>query len=154
MPALDNDLLEDGTLEENFEAVLARVRGEPDDGKEHREANAAQLMCFIAAMETGQPIPPSTLENLKHVFVDVLEGVPFDTAFPLPGRDRRRKSERTQQKHSDMWRVFEYLVNSRDYSKEHAYKEVGDLFGVEPDSVKKALTRERKKQGTNLANCP
>lgn len=85
-----------------------------------------------------------TLDNLKNVFIDVLEGMPFDTVFPLPGRDRRKPSERTHQKHEDMLAWVNHVVRS-GRSQKTAFEEAGRLFGMEPDSVKKTFLRVKKK---------
>lgn len=141
MHVLDKNLLEDGTLEESFETLLTRTREEPDQGKEHREVNAAQLMRFITAVEAGQPVPSSTLENLMHVFVDVLEGSPFDEVFPLPGRDRRGAHERAHQGHMDAWGMFVHLVGSRKFDKGRAYEELAESFSKSVDWAQKTIDR-------------
>lgn len=147
MAELDKNLLEDGKLEDNFDAILARIGVEPDDDDEHREANAAQLMRFITAVQSSQTPPHSALENLMHVFIDVLEGRRFDTVFPLPERDRRKKRELTQARDQAM-RGWIRKLRQDGRTIEQALVEVCEIFRLPPgkeETIRQMLKRAKHK---------
>lgn len=52
---------------------------------------AAMLYRFIEEYEAGAGIQQSVLEFLYNVFTDVLQGLPFDLAICLPGREPLRE---------------------------------------------------------------
>lgn len=70
--------------------LLAKLAARPPEEK-LKWFHSAMLYRFIEEYESGAGIHQSVLEFLYNVFTDVLEGLPFDIAICLPGREARRE---------------------------------------------------------------
>jgi hypothetical protein len=70
--------------------LLARLATRPPEEK-LKWFHAAMLCRFIEEHERGEGIHPSVLDFLYNVFMDVLQGLPFDMAICLPGREISRE---------------------------------------------------------------
>lgn len=70
--------------------LLAQLATRPPEEK-LKWFRAAMLYRFIEEYESGAGIHQSVLEFLYNVFTDVLQGLPFDMAICLPGREPSRE---------------------------------------------------------------
>lgn len=104
----DEYLLDAELVKEKLEQSESEIRGvEPDEAnrltvllaqlairppeEKLKWFRAAMLYRFIEEYESGAGIHQSVLEFLYNVFTDVLQGLPFDIAICLPGREANRE---------------------------------------------------------------
>jgi hypothetical protein len=151
-PARDPNLLTAVQIRhggQTFEECYMQVLGEkkrrtvtPDGWRDHREMNAARMVLFIDLVRADAPLPRDLLQQFANVFEDIMEGAKFEATYPLPQRARQGRAAKRA--------AISSLVEQRGPNEKMAavYERVGsDLdISIEPESVKKALQRMKKKQ--------
>lgn len=147
-----------GTRDEEEKRMLRHLLSQAEHRQDMKpvpleEYNAALLMRFVVQVRQGGEVDRATVEFISHVLEDVLAGASFDSVCPLPGRDRRKPSERTKQKNREMVQWMEHALEGGQFSSvPEAAEAAASLWSVGIDTARKLYYELKGQLNCNMSS--